>query len=772
MKQSPSRPVAEKTAVPAPRVTGYGLTLVWCLIGVLAPRATLYGQLAPFGVSFSAAADKPVLPVLLSLAVGYLLSGTPLPLRYIAALAAVGGLRWVLSAVPEWQKKRFLPPLVAFGATLATGLALYSAVGLDGYRLLLLVAESGVAAGCTVFFRTAVEESRRLVGGESAGLSPSKQAAFVLMGAVLLMASATVTVGTFSFGRVLAALTVLVLARAGQEQGGSMAGVIVGAATALSGAGQNALALGLAFGGLLAGVFARFGRLAQATAFFVAAGVLSLADADDTLPVRLYELFAAGVVFLLLPARLDRRLHRLVLRGRELPAVEGVRRAVTLRLTMAAGTLGDLATTVGEVTDRLAQHSAADVTAILQECGKTVCVGCPLCALCHGQHGEQTRAALTALAPQLRRDGYLTADKTTPLPPTCRNPQRLVDHINRRYEQFVLQEAAWRRVGDIQHTLNDQFSGMAGLLSSIAADMSDPRQVDVELSGRVAAVCADHGMPVKQALCTRAGGNRLTVDILAREVGVKLSGSRWFRDMQAACGCAFSPPTTAECGDDLRITLCEPSRYAVEVGVARRCCDGEKLCGDAVEQFSLDGRTVLLLSDGMGSGGRAAVDGTMAVSLAARLWQAGFSPDSILHSVNAALLVKSREETLATLDVAVIDTVTGRLDSYKAGAATTLLCSGGRVSRIEGTSLPLGILTDLRFAHNADWLRDGDVLVMMSDGALADGLAPVEILLRDRPAAEDMPTFAARAVETAHAAEGTHPDDITVIAARIRLEKA
>ena len=148
-------------AVPATRGQNSAVTLLWCLLGLLVPRAALYGQMTPFGISLVAAMDKPLLPVLLSVAVGYLLGDTPSPLRYIAAVAAVGGLRWILAAVPEWEKRAFIPPLTAFVATLATGLALVGN-GIDGYLAIILVAESGVAAGCSLFLRTSIGLSRRL----------------------------------------------------------------------------------------------------------------------------------------------------------------------------------------------------------------------------------------------------------------------------------------------------------------------------------------------------------------------------------------------------------------------------------------------------------------------------------------------------------------------------------------------------------------------------------------------------------------------------------
>ena len=754
---------------PAERGQNGAVTLLWCLIGLLVPRAALYGQMTPFGISLAAAMDKPLFPVLCSLAVGYLLGDTYAPLRYIAAVAAVGGLRWVLAAVPEWDKRPFIPPLAAFVASLATGLALASTMGLDGYRAVVLVAESGVAAGCALFFRTAVGLSRRLQEPrDNRGITPPQQAALILTGAVMLMAASTVTIGAFSPGRVLAAGVVLVFARAGQEQGGSMAGSIIGAATALAAPGQMSAALALAFGGLLAGVFSRFGKLAQAAAFLVAAGVLTLTDTSDDTVMRLYELLAASILFLLLPQSLDQRLHRLVLRGRVLPAVEGVRRAVTMRLQVAANAMTELGHTVGAVAERLSKHSAPDTATLLRDCRAAICGPCPLQAVCWGQHTDEMQAALEHLAALLKQRGQVSPADLIGYPAEhCRQPERLTDRLSRDYDRYLIRESAWRRLGEIQQSVNDQYGAVSDLLDSIAQDMSDPQQVDVELSGRVAAVCADHGMPVRQALCRHGRSNRLTVDILTEDVGVRLSGGRWLRDMQTACGCAFATPVAEPSGNETHITLTEPPRYTVEIGLAQHCCDGEKLCGDAVDTFAADGHTVLMLSDGMGSGGRAAVDGAMTVGLSARLWKAGFSPDSILHSVNAALLIKSREESLATLDVAAVNLFTGRLDLYKAGATATLLCSGTRVSRLETPSLPIGILNDIHFSHCADWLSDGDILLMLSDGALCDGLAPAEIMLRDRPSGETMQALAARIADAARAAEGEHSDDITVLAARI-----
>lgn len=738
--------------------------LLFCLLGVLIPRAVLYGQMAPFGVSLAAAVGSA--PVTLAAALGYLLAGDVLmPLRYITAVAMVGAGRWVLAAVPRLHRHPVCGAALAFVSVVSTGLVILGQTGLDAFRVLLIIAEGIVASGGSLCFYSA---SRAIAIESSDGISLTGQASLILTGSIAIAAVSSLQIGGFSPGRILAAGLILILARSGREVGGSIAGVVIGAMSALTAPDQTALAVSLAFGGLVAGLFSRIGKLMQAAAFLLAAGIVSLTQSDDTVLWYLYEIAAAGILFVLLPRRLDHALGHLFIRNADLPAVQGFRRAATLRLQVAAEALGDVADTVETVSARLAQHSAPDTATLLRSSRETVCGSCPMHAVCWDQQRQQTLDALDTLLPLLRQQGHITAAQLELCPQlTCRQKDRLADYINRSYSRYAMQEEAWQRLQELRGALYSQWSGVGDLLTTLARDLDDRTQIDTDLSARIASLCADHGMPVREALCLRHHNNRLTVEIVAADVGVRLDGGSWLREMQTICARSFSPPVTQEMGADVRITLTERARYAVEYGVTQHCCDGERLCGDATDRFSCHGQAVTLISDGMGSGGRAAVDGAMTAGLTARLWQAGFSPDSILRTVNAALLIKSRDESLATLDVAVIDEFSGRLDCYKAGAATTLLRSGERISRIERPGLPIGILPEVAFEHCHDWLAAGDILLMMSDGALADGVAAVEQLLADHPLGDSMQTLADRVADAAHTAAHDHPDDITVVALRL-----
>jgi len=313
---------------------------------------------------------------------------------------------------------------------------------------------------------------------------------------------------------------------------------------------------------------------------------------------------------------------------------------------------------------------------------------------------------------------------------TCRRPQEVAQAITGEYAHFLEREGAWERLAEVRGIVSAQFGDVGDLLFEIGEQFRGAQRVDAETASRVVSLCEDFGMPVEETVCLLSGDDRLTVEILAEDVGVCVDGGRWFREMEICCGREFDKPAVLEMQGKVKITLNERPQYRVTVGVAQHTCTGEKLIGDVCEQYVDGGRAVFILSDGMGSGGRAAVDGALAAGITARLLRAGLSPDTVLKTVNTALLVKSGDESLTTLDIMETDLFTGKLHMYKAGAVTSLLKSGGRVSRIEAASLPVGILRETGFAHAKDTLRDGDTLVMMSDGMLAEGVAWIEEYVR------------------------------------------
>lgn len=762
----------------AAAMRGMAAVLLRVVLGLLLPRVRVYGGLSPFGVGLAAAASGGnALLTVVSVSLGYVLGGNVQFLfRYVAAVTVAAGIRWSFGGVRGVWADRLLPPAAGFIATVVAGTVMQVVGGVTVYTVLLLVCEGLLAAGfaavCTVAERLLPPSKR-----DNGALTLPEQAAVVTVAAVALMSLVTIAPGGFSLGRVLSVAVVLWFARIGKEAAGGIAGAVLGTAVWLVSPATGTSAVALVFGGLAAGAAARINRFAAAGVCLLASLTVAVAGGDAAVVARVvYETVGGCVLSLLIPTAWDGRINGLFLRKREMPAVEGLRRSVVWRLEYAARAMDEVAGTVDTVSRRMAAISAPDIGTLCREVSEDLCRRCARHSYCWDSGFSDTMAAFNAMAAVLREDGKVEREQLTGRLHDCPQSGAITERINEEYGRFVMRENAFRRLAEIRAVAGDQFYAMASMLNELSAVFSDTVTVDEVVSARVREVCERHAMPLSEVLCTVGSGQRMTVDILLSDTAFSMDEIAWRKEMNETCGRVFAPPQVTRMDSAARVVLRERPRYKVAVGQAQLTSSGERLCGDSAEVFTdAEGRTVMVLSDGMGCGGRAAVDGAMAAGLTARLLQAGFGGDSVLRMVNAALMVKGGSESLATLDVATVDPFTGRTEWLKAGAAVSLLLSGGRVRRIEPNSLPLGILREVTFARSEDHLVSGDVLLMFSDGAVSESTAAVEEVLREfdtqtgnmQQLAEQVATVARR---LQHMKDG-HEDDITVLAARVYIPK-
>ena len=267
----------------------------------------------------------------------------------------------------------------------------------------------------------------------------------------------------------------------------------------------------------------------------------------------------------------------------------------------------------------------------------------------------------------------------------------------------------------------------------------------------------------------------------------------------------------------------------IRVGYAAAAAAG--ISGDAAASCGLPGGSrALILSDGMGKGIKAAAGSRLVVTRLRRNLKAGMPVAKAIKEVNrymieqaeaaarrqngtefAAVSTQSagtsagtelanplasdpnsgtelaaapREvasgEDFATVDLTVIDRQSRRAKFYKMGAATSFIMRQGRVRRIKGAALPVGIIPKLRLAHISAELKEGDLIVMASDGITeSDREDPEACWLCEYlsqtvyRADRDMEQLSARQIAADILAEaekrygGRERDDLTVAAAII-----
>ena len=748
------------------------LYTVLAFVSLVIPRATVYGGLAPFGVAIVACVGGGAsFFVYLCAAVGYFfIVDTLMPLRYVTAIAIVAGVRWVFGGLNKITDHILFAPLLGAAATLLSGVALNMTNGFQLGVLISELCESVLAGGAAYFFYHAVQAFRGENGPR--GLTFVEQSSLVISAAVVLMAINSLELSGISVGRIVTVLLILLAAKSGGQQGGTLVGVILGSAAALSDPLRAFFTSSYAFGGMLCGLFARYGKAASAMVF-VLTDILVLFSTGDQehVVIGIYEVLASCGIFLILPYAVERVFNTIFSRTQSIPAVTGVLRSVDMRLTYAADTMNDIAKTVDAVSQKLAAMHAPTLKEVYAQVCQRLCNGCRYRERCWTNQFADSMAAFRHMGQVLRERGVLKAeDVDVGFREECSHLNELLSLMNTGYAHFVMKENAFRRLSDIRSIVTDQFEGMALLFSDMSADFQNMDRSDEQMSARVLEICRSYKLPIVQAVCLIGKRNRLTIQLLIEGANCPPNNSRFYKDLSQVCGCSFGEPEICESGFLTRIRLSEIPRLRLCFGSSQLNCRTETLCGDSFEQFyDHDGRYCVVLSDGMGTGGRAAVDGAMTAALAGRMLQAGFHFDSILRIINSSLIVKSGDESLSTLDAVCIDPFTGELRGMKAGAAPSFLYSKGRLVRICASSLPIGILKDITAEEYSDCLNSGDIFVMVSDGVTegeSEWLEELICRLAEREA--DEKTMASEIVFNARERQDSERgDDTTALVIRI-----
>lgn len=180
-------------------------------------------------------------------------------------------------------------------------------------------------------------------------------------------------------------------------------------------------------------------------------------------------------------------------------------------------------------------------------------------------------------------------------------------------------------------------------------------------------------------------------------------------------------------GEYETIVFEEEAPFCILTGMAKATRENETVSGDTcsfIEQGN--GKLIMALSDGMGSGEKAMADSELVIDLLERFSEAGFSKETAAEMINGVLVARTEEENMSTLDVCDINLYTGNCELLKIGSASTYIKHGEMIERVEADSLPLGIFHKIDVSGQKRQLADGDYIIMVSDG-IVDGVDNEEI---------------------------------------------
>ncbi|MBQ8299198.1 MAG: SpoIIE family protein phosphatase [Clostridia bacterium] len=219
-------------------------------------------------------------------------------------------------------------------------------------------------------------------------------------------------------------------------------------------------------------------------------------------------------------------------------------------------------------------------------------------------------------------------------------------------------------------------------------------------------------------------------------------------------------------------TVNEP--YTLELGIARTKKYNSTISGDSNTIIKLkDGKILVAISDGMGSGDVAARNSKKVVLNLEKLLNTGFEEDRAVKLINSYMLVGKEPDNFATIDAMVFDPLVGLTEFIKIGACPTFICNkNGNVCTIDSNSLPVGLVGDIEIETKTKLLKRGDLLVMVTDGILDANFDKKDQAIVDLLKAVKT-TSAQRLAdimlqESIDCNFGMPKDDMTVIVARVQ----
>lgn len=727
--------------------------------GFIFAGVTIFDGARPMGLAFGAACatKKGAAAAMSGAFLGYAFQQGN-GLQYCASLLVCATCALVFTRAKTPSSTVFMPFCVCLSLLCTGAVTLFS--GFSPRTFVLLLCEVAIGASLTYFF--------------SLGMSPAatgtRQSKLYLAGAASLLLALLLALqgvqffGAISPSRVLAMACVMAAAYCGGSAAGAACGVAFGAAFDLSGGMQPYFAGIYGFSGLFAGMSHGESKLSFSVCYVIAnmlASLWGMGLLGTSSP--LYECFIASIIFIVMPQKL-----LTFFRGAFAPAAaiethEGAHRTAkrtAAQLARARMALGEIAGSLGNFA-KSGRSNDEDIAQVFRRAADKACRACPVCTACWDRDYVATFGALNDVTTMLRQNRKLeTADFPIYFSSRCINISSFTGAVNDEYSEFLRRLSQKAKGRETQQLMKKQFDGAIGILREVEQGCA-PEQDYPSLEMRAQKVASAYFHRPICSLFTQYG--RMSVDIrLQKPENAPTDYEAFIKSLALALGRKFALPQEIMAQRGVLLRTVEQDKYDVRVDFEEQKKDGESVSGDKLMHFETeDGRAIIMLSDGMGSGSSAAQTSGETLDFIAKFAKAGCALAESALAVTPALCARMAERGFVTLDLLEINLLTGRCKITKYGAAPSYILAGGKTRTLLSRALPAGLENSNSGQTEEFDLPGTCTIFMMSDGVSESVDADY---LRSESAANANPTSLCKgAIEFATAKASLPADDMTII---------
>lgn len=711
----------------------YILSLMVSMVGIA-------GDMSPFSISILGACMSNSIPLLgvvlfgiIGNAIKFKISGA---LGYIlTTLVLMASLFLIKSKVNEDEKNEKIK--LAKNIFLASFIIQIAKIGISGFTLYDILASLAFAIITVVFYKIFVNSMitvRDIWQGKAFSIEEVLGASLIF--AIAVGAFGNLSIYEFSVRNILSILIVLILGWKNGVLVGTTAGVTIGVTLGVITSSDPIMVATYAISGMIAGILNKFGKLGVIFGFTLGNVVVAYVSNGYTVElIHFKEILIASIGLLAVPKSVQINIEEFVGNAKFLPVFPektlNKSKETAERLNNVSETIQEMAKNykiqenieepiqsnkeifISELLDNL---NGYENNMLYEDISNTE--GKIVDEIFKFLVDKQEIGKEKLLEIFAKCNSYIVGLEDQNISEYLENNiLQMVRVINMSYKisksNFVWQ----KKIEESKKNIESQLKGVSKAISNIAQNIEKNIKNEEQFlkeKKQVAELLKQKDIEIQEISIQKE-------DRYLIEIYMERSNNTDIEFIQDILTNVLEEPIVfnPESSIGTRLNFLSEDKFVMAIGNAEITKKDSKISGDGILSIRLkDGKYLLALSDGMGSGEEARQSSNKALKMLENLLLSGFDKNTSISLINTSLM-NQNEEIFATLDIAIIDLYKGNIEIMKSGACPTYIKSKNKVQVIKSNSLPTGIIDNSNQLETFD--RDitaGEIMLMCTDGIL------------------------------------------------------
>lgn len=622
---------------------------------------------------------------------------------------------------------------------------------------------------------------------------------------IAFMALGDTAVFGYSVKNILSILLVLILGWKNGILVGATSGITIGVVLGIIGNSEPIMIASYAISGMIAGIFNKFGKIGVILGFIIGNVLLTYVANGNTVPVILIqEILIASLGLLAIPKGVQINIEDLVNKTKMLPETTGKtleeNKETVYKLTSMSQTISDMAKSYQEAAativseEELKEQELSNEKIFIDELRINL-EGLEENILYDDIYNDKD--ILKDIFEYLLKEEIMVERELVKIFANHNNYIVGFEEKNKKVEEEVSKitkvinysyriskmNFIWKKkMDESKKNVSNQLEGVSEAISNLANEISKNPDEFEDKKQEILTLLEQKEIKIKDISIKKQKSGRFIVDIYADTCDNLDGTSCDIKKIGKILNKVFNDKfiiQDQQCGlrenkQKCKFTYIMQDKLNIQIGVAKTTKADSPVSGDSNLQTKLDdGKYLLALSDGMGSGPEARKSSKIAIKMLERLLEAGFDKDISIKLINSTLIANLEDDMYATLDIAILDLFKGNLEFIKNGACPTFVKRNKEIQILKSLSLPTGIVENADLTVYDYDLQPGDILVMCTDGIIESNTEYVNKELWVKYLLEDIQTNDAQQIADLILSEaidnnyGKQKDDMTVIVAKV-----